>query len=106
VLVTVNVDVTAVAPVIAALVGFNAHVTGLVAPVGPVTAHVSATVPVYPFEGVTLTVEVLPVFVPAVTLRVVGASLSAKLGTATAFTVTVTCVVCVMVPSVPVTTNV
>jgi hypothetical protein len=64
------------------------------------------TVPVYPFEGVTLTVEVLPVFVPAVSVRAAGLLLSAKLGAATAFTITVTDVVCVIVPSVPVTTKV
>ena len=37
------------------------HVTGLVAPVGPVTAQLRLTFPVNPPDGVALIVEVLPV---------------------------------------------
>jgi hypothetical protein len=44
------------------------HVAGLVAPDGPVTAQVSPTAPVNPFEGETVIVDVLPVFAPATRL--------------------------------------
>jgi hypothetical protein len=45
------------------------HVAGLVAPEGPVTAQVIATVPLNPFDGETVIVDVLPVVAPAVRLR-------------------------------------
>ena len=45
------------------------HVAGLVAPEGPETAQVSPTVPVNPFDGETVIVDVLPVVAPATRLR-------------------------------------
>src|SRR5580698_8066530 len=44
------------------------HVGALMPPGGLLRRQVSATVPVYAFEGVTVTVEVLPVVAPTVTV--------------------------------------
>ena len=68
---------TAFAEVTSAAVGFREQVTGLVAPVGPVTAQVKSTVPVNPPDGVTLIADVFPVVAPAVKLKVAGLLLSA-----------------------------
>ena len=63
-LATVRVAVAAAVPVKLAVAG-TLQVTGLVAPAGEVvTAQARATEPVSPFDGVTLTVEVLPVVAP------------------------------------------
>ena len=63
-LATVKVAVAAAVPLTLAVDGML-QVTGLVAPVGEVvTAQASVTEPVNPFDGVTLTVEVLPVVAP------------------------------------------
>ena len=75
-----SVEVTAAVPVMSGAVGLRLQVAGLVAPVGPVTAQVRATVPVKLFDGVAVMTEVLPVVAPPVRLRVVGDALSAKLG--------------------------
>ena len=87
---TVATDVPAVAPVMETEAGLKATVGGLVAPEGPLTAAVRATLPVNPLAGVTVTVEVFPVVAPATRLRVVGLALSVKVGTGAAATVTVT----------------
>ena len=44
------------------------HVAGLVAPEGPITAQVSPTAPLNPFDGETVIVDVLPVVAPATRL--------------------------------------
>jgi len=101
VVLTVRVSVAAAAPVMFTEVR-GMHVTGLVAPVGLlVVAQARATVPVNPFAGVTVMVEVLPVVAPAIKLRVVGLLLTANVGAAV--TVTFTVVFCEMAPEVPVT---
>ena len=59
VVLAVSVAVTALAPLMVAEAGML-QVTGLVAPVGMVvTAQLRLTVPVNPFDGVTLIVDVL-----------------------------------------------
>jgi hypothetical protein len=61
---TESVAVAPAAPVMLTVDG-TLHVAGLVAPTGlVVTAQLRSTVPVNPFEGVTLTVDVLPVVAP------------------------------------------
>ena len=77
VLAAVRVEVTALAAVTSAEAGLTPHVTGLVAPAGPLTVQVNATSPVKPFDGVTLIVEVFPDVAPAVRLNVDGLLLSA-----------------------------
>ena len=102
-LAAVSVAVTAVVPVTLSDAG-TVQVTGLTALAGDVvTAQLRATVPVNPFEGVMLTVDVLPVVAPAVTV-IAPLLLSANVaGGVTAVTVTFAVVVCVMLPDVPVT---
>jgi hypothetical protein len=51
--------------------GIKLQVMGLVAPDGPVTAQVRATLPVNPFVGVTEIVEVFPLVAPGTMLRFV-----------------------------------
>jgi hypothetical protein len=66
------------------------HVAGLVAPVGiVVTAQVRLTVPVNPFAGVTVIIEVSFVIAPAATVMP-PPLLRLKVGVAAAETVTVT----------------
>jgi hypothetical protein len=89
VVVTVRVSVIAVASVMVTEFAAKLHVAGLVAPAGPVTAHVKPTAPVNPFEGFTVIVDVLPVVAPAVMLML-PLLVSAKLGIDAAVTVTVT----------------
>jgi len=68
VLLTVNVEVSAPL-VMLTEVGNIAQVTGLVAPDGDVvTAQVRLTLPVKPLVGLTDSVEVFPLFTPAVML--------------------------------------
>ncbi len=94
VLVMVSVEVVAAAPVIDADAGDSAQVGTLVAPDGPVTEHVSATLPVKPFVGVAVTVEVPEL--PAVKVTGVAAD------NVKPPTVNGTVPVCVMLPDVPV----
>ena len=104
-LAAVSVAVTAVVPVTDSEVG-TVQVTGLTALAGAVvTAQLRATVPVNPFEGVMLTVDVLPVVAPAVT-AIAPLFDSANVGVAAALMVTLTGVVSVKVPDFPVTVNV
>lgn len=77
--VTVRVAVAAVLPLMLTEV-VTLQVAGFVAPEGPVTAQVSATVPVKPFEGVAVTADVLPVLAPAA-IVILPPFESAKLGT-------------------------
>ena len=86
--------VTAVAPVTSTDAG-TVQVTALDAPEGAITEHVKFTVPVNPFDGLTLTVDVFPVVAPAVTVMF-PLLLSAKLGG----TFTVTGTTCATRPSV------
>jgi hypothetical protein len=74
------VAIPAVAPVTSTDAG-TVQVTALDAPAGPVTEHVKSTVPVNPFDGMTLTKDVFPVVAPVVTVMV-PLLLSAKLGEA------------------------
>jgi phage tail protein X len=69
---------------------------------GPLTAQLRFTVPVNPFDGVTVIVDVLPVVAPGVTVTL-PLLLSANEGVAAVVTVTLTGVVAVMLPDVPVT---
>jgi predicted secreted protein len=68
--------------------GVTPQVAGLVAPVGTVvTVQVRLTVPVNPFAGITVMVDVLPVV--ALASKVMGPLfVRAKLGVAAAVTVT------------------
>jgi hypothetical protein len=79
----VNVAVPAPVPVMfTGLVDPKLNVGGLIAPFGPdVIAAVSVTLPVNPFVGVTVIVEVFPVVAPAVTVTAVPAILKPE-GTA------------------------
>ena len=87
VVVTLSVEVCAVAPLRVTEVGERVHVAGWLAAVG-VTAQVRATAPLNPPDPVALMVAVLPVVAPALTVML-PLLLSAKLGEA-AETVTVT----------------
>ena len=101
-LAAVSVAVTAVVPVTVSEAG-TVQVTGLTALAGDVvTAQLRATVPVNPFEGVMLTVDVLPVVAPAATV-IAPLFVSAKVGVGAAVTVTFAVVVFVMLADVPVT---
>jgi hypothetical protein len=74
----VSVVFTADAPV--TIADATLHVGVLVAPLGPdVAVQVNATVPVNPQEGVTVTVDVLPVVAPATTVTAVPAMLNVEL---------------------------
>ena len=64
---TVSVDDTAAVPVMLTGDG-RLQVTGLVAPDGEVTKHVTATLPENPFVGVTVMVEVFPLVAPGARL--------------------------------------
>jgi len=102
VLTTVKVEFTAAAPAMVTEAGFREQVTGLVAPAGlVVTAQVRLTVPVNPFDGVAVTVDV-----PLDPWVMVIAPLLLKPNDGGALTVTITAVVWVMLPDVPVTVNV
>ena len=71
VLPTVKIAVAAAVPVTLTGEGML-QVTGLIAPDGTVvTAQLRLTLPVNPFDGVTLIVEVLPVVAPAVIVTLV-----------------------------------
>ena len=86
---TVRVSVIAAAPVMVTEFDVKLHVAGLVAPVGPATAHVRLTAPVNPFDGVAVIVDVLPVVAPAVMLML-PLLVRAKLETGAVLTVTIT----------------
>jgi len=65
---TVNVPLAALAPVMST-VGVTVQPAGLVAPAGVVvTTQVRSTLPVNPFDGVTVMVAVSPVVAPATKL--------------------------------------
>lgn len=96
---TVSRAVCAVAPLMLNEEGML-QVTGLTAPAGAVTVHCRATVPVNPFVGVIVIVAVLPVVAPGVKLVMLPLLVSVKLGGAT--TVTLTVVVWLKLPEVPV----
>ena len=76
----VAVEVRAVVPVMSTGVVPRAQVAGLVAPFGPDTAQVSATFPVNPPVGATVTTEVLPVVAPAARVRLVGRAVTVMPG--------------------------
>jgi hypothetical protein len=66
----VSVKLTAAVPVmLTGGRGLGLQLIGLIAPDGAVTAQVSATLPVNPFVGVTVTVEVFPLVAPGAMLR-------------------------------------
>jgi len=101
---TVAVEVPAVAPVILTELGLKVTVGGLVAPEGPLTDAAKATLPVKPFEGVTVMTEVFPVVAPWANIRDAGLALRLMFGATV--TVTLTGVVPMIFPvaaSVPVT---
>jgi hypothetical protein len=100
----VSVEVTAAEAVILAVAGDRLQVAGSLAAVG-LMLQVSATLPVNPPEGVTLMVEVFPVVAPGETVMLpllVRAKADAEAGV----TITVTGVVEVNEPLVPVTATV
>jgi len=66
------------------------QVAGLVAPLGPATAHVRPTAAVKPFNGATVMVDVLPAVAPAVRLML-PLLLSVKLGVAATLPPTTSC---------------
>jgi hypothetical protein len=103
--VTVRVPVTAPVPV-TSTVELTPHVAWLVGDVGVVvTAQVKLTLPVNPFDGVTVIVAVFPVVAPAANASA-PLLLSAIAGGGGAVTVTLTGVLDVILPvaaSVPVT---
>jgi hypothetical protein len=100
VVLTVNVEVSGVAPLMVTEVGLRTHVGTLVAPAGwVVSAQVSGTVPVKPLVGVTVMVAVFPLDAPWAN-ETVPLLLSVTLGTLTA---TLTLVDSLMLPEVPVT---
>lgn len=106
VVVTVSVDVCAVAPVIATDVGFNPHPGMSLTPVmDVVTLQLRFTVPVNPFVPATLIVAVLPVVAPGTTDNdVLPPVPDVKLGSAVM--VREMLVVAVREPEVPVTVTV
>ncbi len=85
---TVSVEVWAVAPLIVTEAGERLHVAGSLAASG-VTAQVKATAPLNPPDPVTLMVDLLPVVAPGLSVML-PLLLRAKLGGTAAFTVTVT----------------
>jgi hypothetical protein len=100
---TVSVVICAPVPVIST-VGPTLHVAGLLAATG-VTAQVKLTLPVNPFDGVTVMVAASPVVAPAANASA-PLLLSAIAGGGGAVTVTLTGVLDVILPvaaSVPVT---
>ncbi len=99
---SVSVAVPALPPVIETDAGLNEQVGTLVPEVGA-TEQVSATLPVKPPLGVTVTVDVP--LLPAVSV-IAPLFVSATAGTAAADTVTATVVLSVTVPSTPVTVTV
>ena len=80
----------------------SAQVAGLLAPAGLATAQVSATDELNPLAGVTVIVEVSEVVAPAA-MVMLPLLVNMKLGTAAEVTVTLTVVLDVSVPMVPVT---
>jgi hypothetical protein len=97
-----SVEVCAVVPLRVTEVGDRLQVAGSLAAVG-LMEQVRATAPENPaVPGVTVITEVLPEAAPGATLIPLTLE-SAKVGAATAFTVTFTVVVCVMGPEIPVT---
>jgi hypothetical protein len=75
-----NVEVTPAVPVIFTEVGEMLQLIGVVAPVGTVvTLHCSVTVPVNPFEGVAVIVDVSPVVAPPC-IETLPLLLNAKVG--------------------------
>jgi hypothetical protein len=87
--------------------GAGVQVAGLVAPAGPVTAQVKATVALNPLAGTTVITDVFPVVAPATRVRVVGFGVRVKLGgTTAAVTVAVTVAVDMRLPDMPVTVTV
>jgi hypothetical protein len=82
-------------------IGPTLHVAGLLAAVG-VTAQLRSTTPVNPYDGVTVIVPVLPVATPAMKLNA-PLLLSVIAGGGGAVTETLTGVLAVIVPDVPVT---
>ena len=104
----VNVE-GSVAPASVTDVGVNEHVGRAVAPVGPVTAHVSATLPAYGVvaSGTTEIIDV-PVAPGEASVTLAGLPATLKVPTAaTPLTTTVTGVVCDVTPvAAPVTDTV
>jgi len=67
------------------------QVAGLVAPLGPATAHVRPTAAVKPFNGATVMVDVFPLVAPAVSERLVGLADKSKPGLGATFPPTTSC---------------
>jgi hypothetical protein len=100
--VTVRVPLTALVPV-TSTDEVTPHVAGLVGLVGVVvTVQVRFTLPVKAFDGVTVMVAVSPVVAPATKLSE-PLLLSVIAGVGGAFSVTLTPVLAVIAPLVPVT---
>jgi hypothetical protein len=89
VVVMVRVAVCAVVPVIVTAVGAKLHAAGSFAATG-VMVQPRLTVPIYPFDGVTVMIEVFPVVAPRATETDAGVPLTVKLGLTTGFTVRTT----------------
>lgn len=85
---TVATEVRDVVPVISTGVGAKVTVGGLVAPEGPLTVAVRATLPVKLPVGATVIVEVFPVAWPWVRVRDAGAGVRVKLPVGVELTVT------------------
>jgi hypothetical protein len=102
VVVTVNVEVWAVVPLMATEVGFKLQVgVSLTLVIDVVTAHVRFTVPLNPFVPTKLIVPVFPVVKPGVTvIDVVPPGPAVKLGSGVMLRETL--VVAVSEPEVPV----
>jgi hypothetical protein len=103
VVVTVSVDVCAPAPVIATELGERLHVGGSLAATGLIE-HVRFTVPVKPFDGVTVMVTVFPVVAPGSIL--IDELPPPIVNVGAGFTVRAMVVDAVRVPEVPVTVTV
>jgi len=95
----VSVELCAPVPVIVTESGVNVHVGVSLAAAG-VTEHVRFTIPVNPFDGITVIVDEFPVVAPGSMLRVEFPPPTAKVGAA--FTASETVVVTVSDPEVPV----
>jgi len=99
---TVNVPVSALVPVMST-VGVTVQVAGVLALAGVVVAaQVKSTTPVNPYDGVTVNRRVSPVVAPATKL-IAPLLASAIAGGGGAVTVTLTGVLAVILPDVPVT---
>src|ERR1035441_8458682 len=83
----VRVAVCAVVPVIVTDTGAKLHAAGSFAATG-VMVQLRLTVPIYPFNGVTVMIEVFPVVAPRATETDAGVPLTVNVGFTAVVTVT------------------